>query len=71
LGFAALQGRDLSYVLVDASDLMTEIGKAGADTSPTYPVADHCERMLSPSLFKPCNFAGLLAGYLKAGKQPG
>ncbi len=33
--FALLQRRDLAFHLVDADDLMAEIRKAGADTSPT------------------------------------
>src|SRR6266852_4793458 len=41
--FAALQGRDLSRILVDAGDDMAEIGKACAGHEPYVSCANHCD----------------------------
>ena len=39
--FAAIERRDLAGILVDAGDLMAEIGKAGAGNEPDIAGADH------------------------------
>ena len=50
--FATAQGRDLVAVLVHASDLVTEIGEAGAGYQPHIARANHGDAHNSPAFMQ-------------------